>query len=64
MKDLIEIDKYPVKDVISLLLKDKTTGNNIILQQTHIQTTDILSATIWMIWQFSDSPIVIFGREL
>lgn len=30
MKDLIEIDKYPVKDVLSLLLKDKTTGNNII----------------------------------
>ena len=30
MKNLIEIDKYPVKDVLSLLLKDKTTGNNII----------------------------------
>lgn len=30
MTDLIEIDKYPVRDVLSLLLKDKTTGKNII----------------------------------
>ena len=30
MTDLIEIDKYPVSDVLSLLLKDKTTGKNII----------------------------------
>ena len=30
MTDLIEIDKYPVRDVLSLLLKDKTTGTNII----------------------------------
>lgn len=29
MTELVEIDKYPVKDVLSLLLKDKTTGNNI-----------------------------------
>lgn len=30
MSDLIEINKFPVKDVLKYLLKDKTTGKNII----------------------------------
>ncbi len=30
MGDLIDIRKYPVRDVLDLLLKDKTTGKNII----------------------------------
>ena len=30
MSDLIEIDKFPVKEVLKQLLQDKTTGRNII----------------------------------
>ena len=30
MSELINIREYPVKDVLGLLLKDKTTGKNII----------------------------------
>ncbi len=30
MNELIELNKYPVKEVLPLLLKDKTTGGNII----------------------------------
>ena len=30
MNELIELNKYPVKEVIPLLLKDKTTGKNIV----------------------------------
>ena len=30
MLNLIEIDKFPVRDVLKQLLKDKTTGKNII----------------------------------
>ena len=30
MNELIELNKYPVKEVLPLLLKDKTTGKNIV----------------------------------
>ena len=30
LSDLIQIDKYPVKNVLRRLLEDKTTGKNII----------------------------------
>ncbi|MBR3722521.1 MAG: hypothetical protein IKN12_07110 [Selenomonadaceae bacterium] len=30
MQNLIQLDEYPVKDALHILLQDKTTGKNII----------------------------------
>ena len=37
---LIEINKYPVKDNLDLLLKDKTTKENVIFATDHFPNID------------------------